>query len=109
MHFEVNVPYRNIGDEVVSDFDWQLTPLPKALLTDTAPAPGLLERETKILSRAEQLYSDAKYAAVADPSVTLRDEAVLLLDAVDECAWSATASAVTRSQVLLKNLITTVC
>ena len=109
MMFEVNVPYKNIDDEVVADFDWQVTPLPKALPTDTASAPGLLERETKILSRAEQLYCGAQYAAVADPSVTLRDEAVLLLDAVDECAWSASASAVTRSQVLFENFIKTVC
>ncbi len=101
MQFEVNVPYKNIDDAVVENFDWQLTPLPKVSPTDIAPAPGLLERETKILSKAQQLYSYAHYGALADPSVTLRDEAVLLLDAVDECAWSATGSTVTRNQVML--------
>ncbi len=32
-----------------------------------------------------------------------RDEAVQLLDLMDECAWSAAASAATRSQVMRSN------
>ena len=98
--FEVNVPYKNIDDQVVSGFDWQVTPLPKASPHDNAPAPGLLERETGLLAQAQKLYSDEKWVKVGDPTVVERDEAVQLLDLMDECAWSAVASAATRSQVM---------
>lgn len=64
---------------------------------DEGSAPGLLERETKVLSKGKSLYSDHKFAVLGDPGVLFRDEAVALLDEIDEFAWTATA--VTRSQV----------
>jgi hypothetical protein len=95
--FEANVPYLQVEDRIVSDFDWTLSPLSKASPLHEDAAPGLLERETKILSKGNQMYSDPQFSAVGDPGVLLRDEAVCLLDEIDELAWSA--SAVTRCQV----------
>jgi hypothetical protein len=95
--FETNVPYRQVGDKLVADFDWKICPLSQASPMDEGSAPGLLERETKVLSKGKSLYSDHKFAVLGDPGVLFRDEAVALLDEIDEFAWTATA--VTRSQV----------
>ena len=95
--FETNVPYKQVGDKFVAEFDWTFSPLSKASPLDEDSAPGLLERETKVLSKGKTLYSDSKFAVIGDPGVLLRDEAVSLLDEIYEFALSATA--VTRCQV----------
>jgi hypothetical protein len=100
MQFELQVPYKQGEDKtVISDFDWSDTPLPQASHLDAAAAPGLLERETGILSRAASLYSDAKWSKIAEPCVLQRDEAEALIDEMDEFAM--TASVIARTQVTL--------
>ena len=48
--FESNVCYKADNDVMISEFDWSLVPLIQASeTTAAAAAPGLLERETKIL------------------------------------------------------------
>lgn len=100
MLFQLQVPYQQGEDNsIISDFDWSDAPLPQASHLDAAAAPGLLERETGILSRAASLYSDAKWSKIAEPCVLQRDEAEALIDEMDEFASSA--SVIARTQVTL--------
>lgn len=95
--FETNIPYKQLGDKIVAEMEWTFSPLCKASPLDEDSAPGLLERETKLLSTGKKLYSDSKFAGLGDPDILFRDDAVSLVDEIDEFAGSA--SAVTRCQV----------
>lgn len=98
MSFELQVPYKTGEDNaILTEFDWSDDPLPQASHLDATAAPGLLERETGILSRGASLYSDEKWAKIAEPCVLQRDEAEALLDEIDEFSWSA--SVIARTQV----------
>ena len=54
--FESNVCYKADKDVVISEFEWSLVPLIQASEANADVAPGLLERETKILSRGKSLF-----------------------------------------------------
>jgi len=98
--FESNVCYKADNDVMISEFDWSLVPLIQASeTTAAAAAPGLLERETKILSRGAALFPDSKiYTNVTNPSIGLRDSAEALIDHIDDFCGSS--STLARSQVM---------
>jgi hypothetical protein len=58
---------------------------------------GLLERETKILSKAAALFSDEKWS-LGEPPVGMVDEATDHVDFIDELAWNA--STLLRMQIM---------
>jgi hypothetical protein len=98
--FETNVLYQmeSAGESMQSDFDWKMEPLVSSSL-DTVPAThGLLERETKLLSRGASLYGEAKYSVVGHPPVVMRNQSEALIDAIDD--FVPLCSTATRSQVM---------
>jgi len=98
--FESNDSYKVDKDNVISQFEWSLTPLIQVSESmHVAAAPGLLERETKIWSRGSALFQDSKvYTNVTNPSVALRDSAELLIDEIDDFVPSS--STLARSQIM---------
>lgn len=97
--FESNVCYKADKDVVISEFEWSLVPLIQASETHAAVAPGLLERETKILSRGRTLFPDCKiYTNVTNPSVGLRDSSEALIDKIDD--FVGTSSTLARSHIM---------
>jgi hypothetical protein len=94
-----NVSYlADDGKVIHEDMDWQLVPLPAASFEAASAAPGCLERQTKILSRAAALFSDDKWTLVGQPSLKFKDEAEQLMDDIDD--FALVASTVVRSQVM---------
>ena len=94
-----NVSYlADDGKVIQEDMDWQLVPLPAASFEAASAAPGCLERQTKILSRAAALFSDDKWTLVGQPSLKFKDEAEQLMDDIDD--FALVASTVVRSQVM---------
>ena len=68
--FETNVAYlAGEGNEIQENISWELATLPAATFEAASAAPGCLERQTKILSRAAALLSDEKWLAVGQPSL----------------------------------------
>lgn len=103
--FESNVLYKMesadaaTGESMTSDFDWKVKPLASiASESDAVVTGGLLERETKLLSRAASLYSDGKYAEVGNPPVAMRNASEALIDAIDD--FIPLSSTTVRSQVM---------
>jgi hypothetical protein len=97
--FESNVCYKADKDVVISEFEWSLVPLIQASEANADVAPGLLERETKILSRGKSLFPDSKiYISVTNPSVELRDSAEALIDKIDDFVGSS--STLARSHIM---------
>ena len=104
--FECNVLYKTEskdekagGEGMTCEFDWKLKPLASIVSeTDAVATAGLLERETKILSRGASLYADEKYAEVGSPPVTMRNESEALIDAIDD--FVPLSSTTVRSQVM---------
>ena len=74
-----------------------MDPLPVASSNALCATPGLLERETKILSKAAALFSDKKWS-LGEPTAGMLDEATAHIDMIDELAW--TASTLLRIQVM---------
>lgn len=97
--FETNVIYQMEaqGEAPVSEFDWTVNPL-LASSVNALVADGLLERETKILSRGASLYADVKYAEVGNPPSIMRIESEALIDEIDDCV--PLCSTLARSQVM---------
>lgn len=79
------------------EFKWTLDPLPLAACNVQMVSPGLLERETKILSKAAALFSEERWS-MAEPSVAMQDEATDYIDSIDEAAWKA--STLIRIQIM---------
>ena len=97
--FETNVAYlAGEGNEIQENISWELAPLPAATFEAASAAPGCLERQTKILSRAAALFSDEKWLAVGQPSLECKDAAEQLLDEIDD--FALVASTAVRSQVM---------
>ena len=92
-----NILYKDCEGEASCDIEWTATPLQSAS-TSAACAPGLLERQTKVLQKGLKNFSDLKWAVIADPPFAVRDEAVSLIDAIDDFAIEAPT--VVRSQVM---------
>ena len=78
-------------------FDWTFDSLFQASVGEKEAAPGLLERETKILSRAATLYSEDKWT-LGEPGVDMQDEATSYIDSIDDLATKA--STLLRAQVM---------
>jgi hypothetical protein len=97
MLFETGVAYTEINGIKTCEFDWTLDPLPSASSNSQMVSPGLLERETKILSKAAALFSDERWT-MADPSRAMQDEAADYIDSIDETAWKA--STLLRMQIM---------
>jgi hypothetical protein len=97
MQFQLNVLYAESEGTATTEFGWTFDALPLALSTDNAAAPGLLERETKILSKAARLYSEAKWD-LGEPDLILKEEATTHVDAIDDIALQA--STLLRAQVM---------
>ena len=97
--FEVNVLYQTdaAGDASISGFDWEVNPL-LASSVNAPVAVGMLERETKILSRGASLYADDKYAEVGNPPVFRRIESEALIDEIDD--FVPLCSTLARSQIM---------
>ena len=93
--FQLGVLYAESDGVATTEFGWTYDALPQAI--EKAAAPGLLERETKILSKASSLYSEGKWA-LGEPGVHLQDEATSYIDAIDEIALRA--STLLRAQVM---------
>ena len=96
MQYE-NVTYKQEGGVIHCGFDWNHCPLPNAAPLAGTVAPGLLERETGILSKGVKLFSASKWAAIREPPIETRDAAVELLDEIDD--FALVASTMLRSQV----------
>ena len=96
MQYE-NVTYQQEGDVIQCGFEWNHGPLQIAAPLAGTAAPGLLERETGILSKGIKHFSASKWAAICQPPIDTRDAAVELLDAIDDLAL--VASTMLRSQV----------
>lgn len=92
-----NILYKECEGEASCDIEWTATPLQSAP-TSAACAPGLLERNTKVLQKGLKNFYDLKWAVIADPQVAVRDEAVSLIDEIDDFAIEAPT--VVRSQVM---------
>jgi hypothetical protein len=92
-----NILYKECEGEASCDINWTATPLHSAP-TSAACGPGLLERQTQVLQRGLKHFSDLKWAVIADPQVAVRDEAVSLIDEIDDFAIEAPT--VVRSQVM---------
>ena len=95
--FLTGVAYTEINGARTTDFDWTMDPLPVASSNALCATPGLLERETKILSKAAALFSDKKWS-LGEPTAGMLDEATAHIDMIDELAW--TASTLLRIQVM---------
>jgi hypothetical protein len=96
--FESNVAFKEEGGTVTTNFDWKFSTLSAAPLpAETAAAPGTLERQTRYLSKGQKLYDDPIWAPIGDPSIDMRDEAVRLIDEIDD--FSLEASTIVRAQV----------
>jgi len=80
-----------------TDMDWKFESLLQASAGGNEAAPGLLERETKILSRAASLYSEEKWT-LGEPGVDIQDEATSYIDSIDDIA--SKASTLLRAQVM---------
>ena len=80
-----------------TNIDWKFDSLLQASAGDKEAAPGLLERETKILSRAASLYSEEKWT-LGEPGVDIQDEATSYIDSIDDIA--SKASTLLRAQVM---------
>jgi hypothetical protein len=94
-----NVSYlADDGGVIQEDMTWELAPLPAASFEAASVAPGCLERQTKILSRAAALFSEEKWSPVGEPSLKFKDAAEELLDEIDD--FALVASTVVRSQVM---------
>jgi hypothetical protein len=99
MEFKNQVAYTELNGVTTTEIEWDFETLPQ----ESAPAqdqaaPGLLERETRYLTKGERLFSAARFVAVADPGVLQKDSASQLLDYMDEFALEA--STVARIQVM---------
>ena len=70
MQFQV-VIYNVSQGIATTNFDWTMDALPQAFAGDkVTAAPGLLERETKILSKAVTLFSEDSWT-LGEPSVVM--------------------------------------
>jgi hypothetical protein len=96
--FEINVAYREVNGLLQEECVWTSTPLPSATFGAAAAAPGCLERQTKILSKAASLFADQKWLVVANPTLEAKDASERLLDSMDE--FALVASTAVRSQVM---------
>ena len=96
MKFQLGVLYNESDGVANTDFGWTFDALPQAV-DEKAAAPGLLERETKILSKAAKLFSEDKWA-LGEPGLVLQDEAISHIDAIDDIALEA--STLLRAQVM---------
>ena len=97
MMFQTGVTYTESNGCRNTEFNWTIDPLPVASVSTPIVSPGLLERETKILSKAAALFSDDKWS-LGEPSVSLLDEATSHIDSIDELAWNA--STLLRIQIM---------
>ena len=91
------ISFTDEGGVIQVGFDWKESPLPVASTLGTAAAPGLLERQTGILSKGVKFFSSSKWSDISDPSIKMRDAAVELLDEIDD--FCLVASTLIRSQV----------
>jgi len=99
MLFKNQVAYTEKDGIVCTEFKWDCNSLPEPFSpAHQQAAPGLLERETKYLSKGEKLYGGTKFAPVGDPGIIEKDSAIELLDSMDEFALEA--STVARIQVM---------
>ena len=96
MRFQV-VIYNVSQGMATTNFDWTMDALPQAFAGEKVTAPGLLERETKILSKAVTLYSEDSWT-LGEPSVVLQDEATSYIDSIDDLVLQA--STLVRAQVM---------
>ena len=93
-----SVSYQDENGTMVTDFQWTDSPLANAApLSNAAPAPGLLQRQTGYLSKGLKLFQDSKWAVIDLPPVALRDEAIQFIDDIDD--FVLLASTVVRSQI----------
>ena len=97
IQFECNVAYMEVNGSLTSDIEWAFKPLPQPS-AKVICAPGMLERQTKILSKALDLFDDPKWGPIGDPSVTIRDECVSFMDKIDD--FALVASTLIRAQVM---------
>ena len=95
--YMTGVAYAESNGARTTDFDWTLDPLPVGISTALCVTPGLLQRETKILSKAEALFSDQKWS-LGEPSAGMVDEASGHIDLIDELAFNA--STLLRMQIM---------
>ncbi len=97
MQYECNVAYKDVNGTITSCIEWSFKPLPQPS-AKVICAPGMLERQTKILSKALTLYDDPKWVPVGDPGITIRDESVSFMDKIDD--FALVASTLVRAQVM---------
>jgi hypothetical protein len=95
---ENNVAYKEENGVLSVNMKWSFGALPSSSPSEVSAAPGLLERETKYLSKGAKLYENSKWSSVGSPTVDMRDEAVRVLDEIDDFALEA--STVVRVQVM---------
>ena len=98
LKFENNVAYIEVDGVMQEQCEWNATPLPAATFNAAAAAPGCLERQTKILSKAASLFSEDKWLGIANPSLEAKDASEKLMDDIDE--FALVASTAVRSQVM---------
>lgn len=98
LKFENNVAYIEVDGVMQEQCDWTATPLPSATFSAAAAAPGCLERQTKILSKAASLFAEEKWLVIANPSLEAKDASEKLMDDIDE--FALVASTAVRSQVM---------
>jgi hypothetical protein len=72
--FQSGIAYTESNGSRNTEFNWTIDPLPVASSGASIVTPGLLERETKILSKAAALFSDEKWS-LGEPPVGMVDEA----------------------------------
>ena len=97
MLFQSGIAYTESNGSRNTEFNWTIDPLPVASSGASIVTPGLLERETKILSKAAALFSDEKWS-LGEPPVGMVDEATDHVDFIDELAWNA--STLLRMQIM---------
>ena len=95
--YMTGVAYAESNGARTTDFDWTLDPLPVGTSAALCVTPGLLQRETKILAKAEALFSDQKWS-LGEPSAVMVDEASGHIDMIDELAFNA--STLLRMQIM---------
>jgi len=95
--FQSGIAYTESNGSRNTEFNWTIDPLPVASSGASIVTPGLLERETKILSKAAALFSDEKWS-LGEPPVGMVDEATDHVDFIDELAWNA--STLLRMQIM---------
>jgi hypothetical protein len=95
--YMTGVAYAESNGARTTDFDWTLDPLPVGTSAALCVTPGLLQRETKILAKAEALFSDQKWS-LGEPSAGMVDEASGHIDMIDELAFNA--STLLRMQIM---------